>query len=116
MLSEAATRRNMGEAQENKVLYAHRSQRDSHWWHQEATRGDVTQAVGSVKQVGRREREGAVPFLRFREGTEQRVKGDLSGKSECPVVTVRGGEESKWWQGQPSRWCTWPSWRGVYTL
>ena len=106
----------MGEAQENKVLYAHRSQRDSHWWHQEATRGDVTQAVGSVKQVGRREREGAVPFLRFREGTEQRVKGDLSGKSECPVVTVRGGEESKWWQGQPSRWCTWPSWRGVYTL
>lgn len=74
-------------------------------------------------QVGGEERErrggwtwGPVPFLRFRESTERRVKGDLNGKSECPVVTVRGGEESNWWQGQPSHWCTWPSWWDVYTL
>lgn len=75
----------------------------------------------SSRWGGERERRGGwlwgpVPFLRFCEGTEQRVKGDLNGKSECPVVMVRGGEEGNWWQGQPSRWCTWPSWWDVYTL
>lgn len=46
-----------------------------------------------------------------------RAKGEGGSQWQVwmPVVTVRGGQESNWWQGQPSRWGTWPSWWDVYT-
>lgn len=75
----------------------------------------LCQVGGEEREKGRMDRRASAfpEVLR-----EHRAKGEGGSQWQVwmPVVTVRGGQESNWWQGQPSRWGTWPSWWDVYTL
>ena len=89
----------MGEVQGKRAHYTHRSERDSHWWLEEATSREVTQERAQPNRWGgERERGDGSVGQRQGEHTAQGERWDLTGGSECSAGTGGQGKKDSWWQ------------------